>query len=112
MSGESILDAVQDTEAFVAANDDFVMAVFRGSHELTVRYGAVRCGAVRYGAVRCGTVRYGAVRCGAVRYGAVRYVATAPAVDKCRVLSCHAGERDGVSLTTRRNEALRSLRNV
>lgn len=42
MSGESILDAVQDTEAFVAANDDFVMVVFRGSHELTVRCGAVR----------------------------------------------------------------------
>eukprot|EP00903_Cladosiphon_okamuranus_P009617 g9153.t1 len=35
VSGGSQLDAVQDTEAFVAADDNFVMIVFRGSHELT-----------------------------------------------------------------------------
>eukprot|EP00752_Nemacystus_decipiens_P002420 g2281.t1 len=35
VSAASVLDAVQDTEAFVAANDDFVMVVFRGSLELT-----------------------------------------------------------------------------
>lgn len=34
-SERSIFDAVEDTEAFVAANDDVVMAVFRGTMELT-----------------------------------------------------------------------------
>lgn len=35
MSGESVLDAIQDTEAFVAANDDILLLVFRGTKELT-----------------------------------------------------------------------------
>lgn len=35
MSGRSVLDAVQDTEAFVAANDDALLVVFRGTKELT-----------------------------------------------------------------------------
>lgn len=35
MSGKSILDAIQDTEAFVAANDDMIAVVFRGTKELT-----------------------------------------------------------------------------
>ena len=34
-SEKSLFDAVEDTEAFVAANDDMVMAVFRGTMELT-----------------------------------------------------------------------------
>lgn len=34
-SERSIFDAVEDTEAFVAADDDVVMAVFRGTMELT-----------------------------------------------------------------------------
>lgn len=35
VSGRSILDAIHDTEAFVAANDDMMVVVFRGTHELT-----------------------------------------------------------------------------
>lgn len=35
MSGASIWDRIQDTEAFVAANDDVILVVFRGSSELT-----------------------------------------------------------------------------
>lgn len=35
VSGESILDAIHDTEAFVAANDDMIVVVFRGTSELT-----------------------------------------------------------------------------
>ena len=30
-----MLDAIQDTEAFVAANDDVLLVVFRGTKELT-----------------------------------------------------------------------------
>ncbi|CAM9387975.1 unnamed protein product [Hapterophycus canaliculatus] len=35
VSGASILDAIQDTEAFVAANDEVLLVVFRGTQELT-----------------------------------------------------------------------------
>lgn len=35
MSEKSIFDGIQDTEAYVAANDDLIMAVFRGTKELT-----------------------------------------------------------------------------
>lgn len=35
MSGESVFDAIQDTEAFVAANDEILLVVFRGTKELT-----------------------------------------------------------------------------
>lgn len=35
ISGASIFDAIQDTEAFVVANDDLIMVVFRGTHERT-----------------------------------------------------------------------------
>lgn len=35
MSGRSMLDAVHDTEAFVAANDVMLLVVFRGTFELT-----------------------------------------------------------------------------
>ncbi|CAB1117639.1 unnamed protein product [Ectocarpus sp. CCAP 1310/34] len=35
VSGASIWDRIQDTEAFVAANDDVILVVFRGSSELT-----------------------------------------------------------------------------
>lgn len=35
VSGESVLDAIQDTEAFVAANDQILLVVFRGTKELT-----------------------------------------------------------------------------
>lgn len=31
VAAESTFDAIHDTEAFVAANDDVIMAVFRGS---------------------------------------------------------------------------------
>lgn len=43
MSGGSQLDAVQDTEAFAATDDNFVMIVFRGSHERTVCIMPDRC---------------------------------------------------------------------
>ncbi|CBN74085.1 lipase [Ectocarpus siliculosus] len=35
VSGRSILDAIHDTEAFVTANDDMIVVVFRGTQELT-----------------------------------------------------------------------------
>ncbi|CAN0251454.1 unnamed protein product, partial [Ectocarpus fasciculatus] len=35
VSGASIWDRIQDTEAFVAANDEVILVVFRGSSELT-----------------------------------------------------------------------------
>lgn len=35
VSGRSMLDAVHDTEAFVAANDSMLLVVFRGTFELT-----------------------------------------------------------------------------
>lgn len=35
VSGKSLFDAIQDTEAFVAANDDVILVVFRGTSELT-----------------------------------------------------------------------------
>lgn len=35
ISGKSMFDAIQDTEAFVAANDDMIVVVFRGTSELT-----------------------------------------------------------------------------
>lgn len=35
VSGQSVLDAIQDTEAFVAANDEILLVVFRGTKELT-----------------------------------------------------------------------------
>lgn len=35
VSSRSLFDAIQDTEAFVAANDESIMVVFRGTSELT-----------------------------------------------------------------------------
>lgn len=35
VSGKSVLDAIQDTEAFVAANDEILLVAFRGTKELT-----------------------------------------------------------------------------
>lgn len=35
MSGRSIFDAIQDTEAFVTVNDESIMVVFRGTTEMT-----------------------------------------------------------------------------
>ena len=35
VSNRSIFDAIQDTEAFVAANDESIMVVFRGTQEIT-----------------------------------------------------------------------------
>lgn len=35
VSGRSIFDAIQDTEAFVTANDESIMLVFRGTQEMT-----------------------------------------------------------------------------
>lgn len=35
ISRASILDAIHDTEAFVAANDDMIVVVFRGTQEAT-----------------------------------------------------------------------------
>ena len=35
VSGRSLFDAIQDTEAYVAANDDVILVVFRGTKELT-----------------------------------------------------------------------------
>ena len=35
VSGRSIFDAIQDTEAFLAADDESIMVVFRGTQEMT-----------------------------------------------------------------------------
>ena len=35
VSNKSVFDAIQDTEAFVAANDESIMVVFRGTQEIT-----------------------------------------------------------------------------
>lgn len=35
VSEKSLFDAIQDTEAFVVANDDAILVVFRGTSELT-----------------------------------------------------------------------------
>ncbi|CAM9414270.1 unnamed protein product, partial [Laminaria digitata] len=35
VSGKSLFDAIHDTEAFVVANDDVILVVFRGTKELT-----------------------------------------------------------------------------
>lgn len=35
ISRASLLDAIQDTEAFVAANDDMIVVAFRGTQETT-----------------------------------------------------------------------------
>lgn len=35
VSGKSLFDAIHDTEAFVTANDEVILVVFRGTSELT-----------------------------------------------------------------------------